>query len=125
MEEIQKFSKDFQEDLNWQIKNNSYKRSKESILMNQMLLTTEISEIAELFRKLFEQTEYRISKGENETEVFEEVKESISEDLGKEISDCIAYLCKFANYFERDIERDFYEKMELIKKRKKIKYVDR
>lgn len=125
MKELQNFSKEFQKELNWQIKSETYKRSKESILINHMLLTTEISEIAELFRKLFEQTEFRINNGESELDVFEEVKKSVSEDLGREISDCIAYLCKFANYFERDIERDFYEKMELIKERKKLKYVER
>lgn len=117
MKELQQFTKSYQKELNYDIKENSYNRSKGSLLMNHMLLTTEVSEIAELLRELFKQTEKRILEGCTEQESFEMAKEEISEDLGKEISDCIAYLCKLGNFFERDLEMDFYNKMEEVRRR--------
>lgn len=46
MRELQEFSKIYQKELNYHIKDDSYPRSKESLLMNQMLLTTEVSEVS-------------------------------------------------------------------------------
>ncbi|MED3986977.1 hypothetical protein P4646_23410 [Peribacillus simplex] len=99
------------------IKDDTYEKSKESLLMNHMLLTTEISEIAELLRELFVTMQKYLKEGYDEEEAFLMAKENISTDLGKEISDCLAYLCKIANFFEQDMENDFYSKMEEVKKR--------
>ncbi|MCJ7842874.1 hypothetical protein MUB24_18720 [Lederbergia sp. NSJ-179] len=119
MRELQEFTKKYQKELNYHIKEDSYERSKESILMNHMLLSTEVAEIAELLRELFTITNEKKIKGFDEVEAFRYAKREISDDLGKEISDCIAYLCKLANFFERDIEKDFYDKMEEVKQRVK------
>ncbi|MBZ5482409.1 hypothetical protein [Priestia aryabhattai] len=115
MKDLQLFMKEFQLKHNWQIKNGDYNKSKESLLMNQMLLTTEVAEIAEEFRKLFKLSEN--SPEDSRQEAFEHTKSLITEDLGKEIADCLAYLIKFANYFNIDIEESFYNKMDEIDKR--------
>ena len=117
MKELQQFMKSYQRDLNYHINDNSYQESKSSLLMNHMLLTTEVSEIAELLRELFKVTEAKINEGLEEQEAFEFAKERISQEIGKEISDCIAYIVKISNFFNRDIERDFYDKMEEVKNR--------
>ena len=122
MKDLQEYTKEYQKELNYHIKNDSYERSKTSLLMNQMLLMTEVAEISELFRELFVRTEKLIEEGYEEQEAFAIAKEQISVDLGKEISDCIAYLCKFSNFFNRDMESDFYNKMDEVKKRKREKY---
>ncbi|WP_255299895.1 hypothetical protein [Bacillus wiedmannii] len=90
MKELQEFTKGYQRELNFHIKDNSYERCKTSLLTNYMLLTTE--------NKMLE--------GYSEVEAFQLVKEQITEELGKEISDCIAYLCKLANFFGRNMETD-------------------
>jgi NTP pyrophosphatase (non-canonical NTP hydrolase) len=115
VKELQSFMKEYQLKHNWQIKDNNYKVSKESLLMNHMLLTTEVAEIAEEFRKLFKIVE------ENKNTCIEDsykiAKKQIQEDLGREIADCIAYLIKFANHFDINMEESFYKKMKEIDKR--------
>lgn len=117
MKELQEFTKGYQRELNFHIKDNSYERCKTSLLTNHMLLTTEVAEVAELLRELFVTTEKKMFEGYSEVEAFQLAKEQITEDLGKEISDCVAYLCKLANFFGRDMETDFYSKMEEVKQR--------
>ncbi|MED4858792.1 MULTISPECIES: hypothetical protein [Bacillales] len=121
MKELQRFTQDYQKKLNYHIKDDSYNRSKESLLMNQMLLTTEVSEISELIRDLFALTEKKVQEGYESKEAFQIAKEHISNDLGKEISDCLAYLIKLSNFFERDMEKDFYDKMEEVRLRFQVK----
>ncbi len=104
--------------MNWQIKTDDYERTKSSLLNNYMLLTTEVAEIAEELRKAFNSTNTAINNGMDEHEAFEMAKASIKEDLGKELADCLAYITKFANYFEIDLEDSFYTKMEEVKNRK-------
>ncbi|ATI62538.1 hypothetical protein [Bacillus cereus] len=117
MKELQEFTKGYQRELNFHIKDNSYERCKTSLLTNHMLLTTEVAEVAELLRELFVTTEKKMLEGYSEVEAFQLAKEQITEELGKEISDCVAYLCKLANFFGRDMETDFYSKMEEVKQR--------
>lgn len=119
MKELQQFAKQLQEELHYQIKDEDYATSKTSLLMNQMLLTTEVAEVAELLRELFEKTDRLIANGMGEDEAFAMVKAEITEELGKEISDCIAYLTKLSNFFGRDMETDFYGKMEEVRERVK------
>ncbi|PLR85739.1 hypothetical protein [Bacillus sp. V33-4] len=121
MRELQEFTKIYQKELNYHIKDDSYPRSKESLLMNQMLLTTEVSEVSELLRELFTLTEKNLQEGYGELEAFSIAKKQISNELGKEISDCLAYLIKLSNFFERDIEKDFYNKMEEVRMRVQAK----
>lgn len=104
--------------MNWQIKTDDYERTKASLLNNYMLLTTEVAEIAEELRKAFNNTNTAINNGIDEDKAFEMAKASIKEDLGKELADCLAYMTKFANYFEIDLEDSFYNKMDEVKKRK-------
>ncbi|MGM9985928.1 MAG: hypothetical protein ACI35O_01750 [Bacillaceae bacterium] len=118
MKQLQAFTKTYQRELNFHVKDDNYERCKSSLLMNHMLLTTEVAEIAELLRELFVTTEKKMAEGYTEQEAFALAKEQITVELGKEISDCIAYLCKMANFFERDMEDDFYDKMEEVKQRR-------
>jgi NTP pyrophosphatase (non-canonical NTP hydrolase) len=118
MKEIQAFLKDFQKEMKWEISKNSYQDSKLSLLNNYMLLTTEVGEVAEEFRAMFNQTaKFLEEEPYTEEEAFQLAKENHKENIGKEISDCIAYLVKFANYFEIDLEESFYGKMDEIKGR--------
>lgn len=117
MKEIQTFLTKYQKEMGWEINSDGYDKSRSSLLNNYMLLTTEVAEVAEEFRKAFNKTNYLIREGMSEDEAFQLGKEGIREDLGKELSDCIAYICKFAIFFDIDLEQSFYEKMEEIKKR--------
>lgn len=117
MKEIQTFSKKFQEDMKFQIKTENYATSKASLLNNYMLLTTEVAEVAEELRKTFNTTDRLIHQGLDEKEAFLMAKDIITDDLGRELSDCLAYILKFANYFNIDLEQSFYEKMEEVKNR--------
>ncbi|WP_033827204.1 MazG nucleotide pyrophosphohydrolase domain-containing protein [Bacillus andreraoultii] len=118
MKDIQEFLKNFQKEMNWEISDKNYKESRSSILNNYMLLTTEIGEVAEEFRSIFNKT-YKLVKEEglNEEEAFKIAKETYKENIGKELSDCLAYLAKFANYLEIDLDDSFYKKMSEIKSR--------
>lgn len=118
MREIQAFLSNFQREMNWEISDQNYRDSKDSILHNYMLLTTEVSEVAEEFRAIFNKT-YKLAKDEgmDEDEAFKMAKALHKENIGKELSDCIAYLVKFANYLEIDLEESFYKKMDEVKLR--------
>ena len=118
MKKMQEFSKQYQEEMNWQIKDDHYEITKTSLMNNYMLLTTEVAEIAEELRKSFNMTNTLINEGMNEEKAFEIANNSIREDLGKELADCLAYITKFANFFEIDLEESFYSKMDEVKNRK-------
>ena len=117
MRNEQNFLKTFQRDMNWEIKGESYTETKASLLNNYMLLTTEVSEIAEELRAVFNVTYKAKQANLDENEAFEKAKELHKDSIGKEIADCIAYLMKFANYFDIDMEKSFYSKMEEVKNR--------
>ena len=104
MRKIQEFLYEFQKDMNWEISGNNFIESRSSILNNQKLLTTEVGEIAEEFRSVFNMTFQLIDDGLDENEAFEFAKKHHKENIGKEISDCIAYLVKFANYLDIDLK---------------------
>ncbi|MEH7374470.1 MULTISPECIES: hypothetical protein [Neobacillus] len=118
MKEMQNFSKKYHQDMNWEINNDNYERTRASLLNNYMLLTTEVAEVAEELRKAFNIANSNIMQGINEKQAFNLAKEEIKEDLGKEFADCFAYIFKIANYFEIDLEQSFYLKMDEVKKRK-------
>jgi len=119
MKEIQQFLHTFQKEMNWDITTENYEATRASILNNYMLLTTEVSEVAEEFRAIFNQASH-LQQAENmeEEAAFEMAKDMHKENIGKELSDCIAYLVKFANYLDIDLEASFYEKMDEVKNRK-------
>jgi NTP pyrophosphatase (non-canonical NTP hydrolase) len=118
MKELQIFSRQYQKEMGWDINAESYSQTRESLLNNYMLLTTEIAEVAEELRKAFNQTQQGILNGMDEEKAFILAKATIKEDIGKELADSLAYLLKFYNYFDIDIEESFYEKMAEIKARK-------
>ncbi|KGA96740.1 hypothetical protein AJ85_16855 [Alkalihalobacillus alcalophilus ATCC 27647 = CGMCC 1.3604] len=118
MKQLQEYMKQYHEEMNWKINTDNYEKTKSSLLNNYMLLTTEVAEIAEELREAFNKTNSLINEGMDEQQAFNIAKESIKENLGKEFADCLAYITKFANYFEVDIEDSFYSKMEEVKKRK-------
>jgi NTP pyrophosphatase (non-canonical NTP hydrolase) len=116
VKEIQEFLKDFQRDMNWEISDKNYKESKSSMLNNYMLLTTEVSEVAEEFRAIFYKTSKLVKEVDfSEGDAFMLANDMYNENIGKELSDCIAYLVKFANYLDIDLEDSFYKKMNEIK----------
>jgi NTP pyrophosphatase (non-canonical NTP hydrolase) len=118
MKEMQTFLKKYHEEMNWEINNESYEKTRTSLLNNYMLLTTEVAEVAEELRKAFNSTHSHILNGMNESKAFDLAKENAKEDLGKEFADCLAYIIKFANYFDIDLEESFYKKMDEVKNRK-------
>ncbi|SDJ79985.1 MazG nucleotide pyrophosphohydrolase domain-containing protein [Sediminibacillus albus] len=118
MKELQEYAATFQREMDWEISSASYTESRASLLNNYMLLTTEVAEIAEEYRKAFNRTNTLIEEGVDEQEAFGRAKESIKADISKEFADCLAYLTKMANYFEIDLEESFYAKMDEVKQRK-------
>ncbi|WP_226676384.1 MazG nucleotide pyrophosphohydrolase domain-containing protein [Mesobacillus jeotgali] len=118
MKELQAYTKDYQKEMGWEINFDNYTKSRESLLNNYLLLTTEVAEVAEELRKAFNLTQSRVQEGMNEDEAFTIAKESIKQDIGKELADCLAYLLKFYNYFDIDLEESFYEKMLEVRVRK-------
>lgn len=115
MKEIQTFTKKYQEEMGWEISEKSYAESRDSLLNNYMLLTTEVAEVAEELRKAFNLTASYVENGMEEEQAFELAKKQIKEDIGKELSDCLAYMLKFYNYFGIDLEESFYAKMNEVK----------
>ncbi|MFC0237084.1 hypothetical protein [Fictibacillus phosphorivorans] len=118
MREIQSFAKEYLKQMNWEINTDNYERSRSSLLNNYMLLTTEVGEVAEELRKTFNITNTFIQEGLSEEEAFEIAKGLVKEDLGKEFADCIAYIVKIANFFDLDLEKSYYSKMEEVRNRK-------
>lgn len=118
MKELQAYTKDYQKEMGWEINTDNYARSRESLLNNYLLLTTEVAEVAEELRKAFNFTQSEINEGVDPEEAFLIAKERVKQDIGKELADCLAYLLKFYNYFDIDLEESFYEKMLEVKVRK-------
>ncbi|MGM0900771.1 MAG: hypothetical protein ACQEXB_06665 [Bacillota bacterium] len=118
MKKVQTFSKEFQEEMGWVISDESFEKSRASLLNNYMLLSTEVAEVAEELRKMFNLTYRSIQEGVDEDIAFEQAKAQVKEEIGKELADCFAYLMKFYNYFELDAEESFYKKMDEVKNRK-------
>ena len=118
MKEIQEFIKQYQLDMGWEISEESYEKTKASLLNNYMLLTTEIAEVAEELRRAFNLTAAYTQGGMDELKAFQLAKDQIRENLGKELADCLAYMLKFYNFFHIDLETSFYAKMEEVKNRK-------
>jgi NTP pyrophosphatase (non-canonical NTP hydrolase) len=118
MKELQAYTKVYQKEMGWEINTDNYARSRESLLNNYLLLTTEVAEVAEELRKAFNFTQSEINEGVDPEEAFLIAKERVKQDIGKELADCLAYLLKFYNYFDIDLEESFYEKMLEVKVRK-------
>jgi NTP pyrophosphatase (non-canonical NTP hydrolase) len=119
MKNIHKELEAFQSEKGWEINKENSDKSIESILLNHMLLTTEIAEIAEEIRRLINRTCDLKEDGIGKEQAFLLAKEEVAEDIGKEIADSIAYLCKFATFFNRDIEVDVRHKLDEINNRMK------
>jgi len=117
MKELQAFTKQYQKEMGWSIEGSDYAKNRASLLNNYMLLTTEVAEIAEELRKAFNLTYKYTENGMDEEEAFRLASEAVKEDIGKEMADCLAYIMKFANFFEIDLEESFYGKMEEVKNR--------
>lgn len=117
MKEAQAFAKQYQKEMGWSIEDSDYEKNRASLLNNYMLLTTEVAEIAEELRKAFNLTYNYVQSGMDEEEAFRLAAETVKEDIGKEMADCLAYIMKFANFFDIDLEESFYGKMEEVKNR--------
>ena len=117
MRSIHRELEDFQLQKGWEISQADADKSTESLLLNHMLLTTEIAEIAEELRRMLNRAYEMKEKGIEREKAFQLAKEEVAEDIGKEIADSIAYLCKFATFFQRDIEQDIKNKLTEINTR--------
>ncbi|MEY8347090.1 hypothetical protein AALF16_02035 [Bacillus cereus] len=71
--------------------------------------------MAEEFRTLFYRTEQLKKESISEHETYIQAKEEIRENLGKELADCLAYLCKLANFFEFNLEEELSKKLEEVR----------
>lgn len=118
MKDLQEFMKKYQKEMGWEINEENYLKTRESLLNNYMLLTTEVAEVAEELRKLFNLTQQGVLNGMEQEEAFLRAKEIGKENIGKELADCLAYLLKFYNYFDLDLEESFYGKMREVRDRK-------
>jgi NTP pyrophosphatase (non-canonical NTP hydrolase) len=118
LKDIQNFANEFQKDMGWEINEHNFEKSKMSLLTNYMLLTTEVAEVAEELRKAFNLTNTYVQNGMEEKAAFELAKDQVRENIAKELSDCLAYMLKFYNYFDIDLEESFYTKMDEVKNRK-------
>jgi NTP pyrophosphatase (non-canonical NTP hydrolase) len=119
MKKLHKELEAFQLEKGWEISQENADLSIQSLLLNHMLLTTEISEIAEELRKLMNLSFELKEEGIEKEQAFLLAKREVAEDIGKEIADSIAYLCKFATFFDRDVEVDVRNKLHEINNRKK------
>lgn len=104
--------------MGWEIRDENYAESRDSLLNNYMLLTTEVAEVAEELRKVFILVREYTEEGMDEELAFQLAREQVKTDLGKELADCLAYLMKFYNFFGIDLAESFYGKMEEVRKRK-------
>ncbi|MBN3554789.1 hypothetical protein JYA63_10970 [Fictibacillus nanhaiensis] len=119
MKRIHKELEEFQLQKGWEISQESAEKSTESLLLNHLLLTTEIAEIAEELRRMLNRAYDMKEEGVEGERAFQLAKEEVAEDIGKEIADSIAYLFKFATFFQRDIEGDIKNKLNEINARTK------
>ncbi|MBH0164773.1 hypothetical protein IHV12_07580 [Fictibacillus sp. 7GRE50] len=119
MKSMHRELENFQLQKGWEISQDGADKSTESLLLNHMLLTTEIAEIAEELRRMLNRAYEMKEEGVEGEKAFQLAKEEVAEDIGKEIADSIAYLCKFATFFQRDIEQDIRNKLNEINTRTK------
>jgi NTP pyrophosphatase (non-canonical NTP hydrolase) len=117
MKAIQDFQKQLDKEMGWTPKGDDFEYSKAYLPYIHMLLTTEIAEIAEEIRMLFIVTNRYIEQGFSDKEAFKMAKEEVQANVGKEIADCLAYLSKFANFFDVDMEIEYFSKMKEVKDR--------
>ena len=83
------------------------------LLLNMVLLTAEIGEVAEVLRKIrrrVRQAQREPSPSEEQA-VMEAALSEHREDLGQELADCIAYIFKLANYTGIDLQEAYIKKM--------------
>src|SRR5690606_8136974 len=99
MEKLQNYYRSFEKEMGYNLfDENSFQANQTFLLYIHMLLTTEVAEVAEEFRSMFDLSEKYLSEGYSDVEAMQIAKESIRENLGKELADCLAYLLKLANY---------------------------
>jgi NTP pyrophosphatase (non-canonical NTP hydrolase) len=83
------------------------------LLLNMVLLTAEVGEVAEVLRKI----RRRVRQAQREPDppeeqaVMEVAFSEYHEDLGQELADCIAYIFKLANYTGIDLQEAYIKKM--------------
>jgi NTP pyrophosphatase (non-canonical NTP hydrolase) len=120
MNRAQSLYQAFQEEMGWDHKErDDYQTSKEFLLYIHLLLTTEVAEVAEEFRRMINRTKQLAAQGTELNEAYKEAKREIRADLGKELADCLAYLCKLANFFDFDLEEELAHKLDEVRRRYK------
>lgn len=119
MQKVQEYYKKFEEDMGWGIQGDKDdpEDSKMHMLYIHMLLTTEVAEVAEEFRRIFHFVNTYKKEGLEPKEAFAKAKADVRVDLGKEFADCLAYLCKLANFFDYDLEEELHKKLTEIRRK--------
>ena len=98
---------DFQEFHRWLDNKNGFNTD---IYLNMVLLSGEIGELAQVFKKVHFMTD----SSRNEQEQVKTLAQALTvqhENLGQELADCLAYLLKLANYTGVDLQEAYLQKM--------------
>ena len=78
MKELQAYTKYYQKEMGWEINSDNYAKSRESLLNNYLLLTTEVAEVAEELRKAFNLTQSKVQEGMDEDDAFLSPKKALN-----------------------------------------------
>ena len=83
------------------------------LFLNYIFLTEELGELGAEVAQLWK-THHRLAAGQNgDTKALEQALTQHRRQLKSELSDCLAYLLKLANYTGIDLEAAYMEKMSL------------
>jgi NTP pyrophosphatase (non-canonical NTP hydrolase) len=84
----------------------------QDIFFNMVLLMGEVGEVAEVLRQARRKaTLLRNEQGAGPEEAMNAALSEYREELGSELADCLAYICKLANYSGIDLQDSYLRKM--------------
>ncbi|GAA0351239.1 NTP pyrophosphatase (non-canonical NTP hydrolase) [Bacillus horti] len=121
MNKVQELYKEFEKEMGFGMSGDKEnpEDSKLFLLYVHMLLTTEVAEVAEEFRKIFYLVKRYTQEGMDPQEAYAKAKQEVRVDLGKELADCLAYICKLGNFFDYDLEDELSKKLNEIRSTRK------
>jgi len=98
---------DFQEFHRWLDAKNGFSTD---LFLNMMLLSGEVGELAQVLKKVH----FMVSPRRNDESKAVSLEVALKEhhtDIGQELADCLAYICKLANYTGVDLQEAYLKKM--------------
>lgn len=90
---------------------------RKDLLLNMVLLTGEVGEVANELKKIVWRATVLQREGADEASAQAASEAEYREELGLELADCLAYLFKIANNAGVDLEAAYLDKMERNVKR--------